>query len=615
MALRPYQQDAVNAAISWMKKCIMPACMELSVGAGKSWILAYIASWVYENTGKKTLVFQPSRELVEQNYEKFLATGKKASIFSASAGSKCMRHNVIYATPGTVKGSLSRFGDAFGVVLIDECDQTTPTIRMIIDSMRKANPNLRVIGVTGTPYTTRNGFIYRYDLDGSFVPEDQARDPYYNSLLYRIKTRDLIDMGFLTMAHADPEMIASYKTGSLQLNSRGKFDPKDVEKVFEGRGRLTSQIIKDVVSHSSGRMGVMIFAATVQHAKEIMESLPPENSRMIGGDVNMKEKDRERLISDFKNRKFKYIVNVQTLNVGFDAPHVDTIAILRKTESARLFQQIMGRGLRLHDEKTECLILDYAENVDFHNLHDDLFTPEIRVRGGKSESFIVEASCPECSFVNEFSGRPNPDEYQVSVDGYFLDLAGHPIATDNGPMPAHFGRRCTGQVKSLLHRGVYERCEYRWTSKECPDCKHPNDIAARYCESCKAEIIDPNAKLQMEFQKVKADPYEISTDRILFWTASKSVSQSGKDTLVCEYTTDYRTFKIWYTPESRHPKAQYAWKSLNDAVYSGHVAPDVDTFLQYLDKGRQPETITCHRERGSKFFRVIAHNRPEDTAP
>ena len=47
----------------------------------------------------KVLVLQPSRELTQQNYEKYLATGEKASIFGASANSKCTRHNVVYATP------------------------------------------------------------------------------------------------------------------------------------------------------------------------------------------------------------------------------------------------------------------------------------------------------------------------------------------------------------------------------------------------------------------------------------------------------------------------------------------------------------------------------------
>ncbi len=612
MRLRPYQQDAVDAATAWMRQCVMPGLLELATGAGKSHVCAAIAHWVYDNSGKKVLCLQPSKELTEQNYEKYLATGNRASIFSASVGSKCTRHSVVYGTPGTVKNALSRFGDAFGAVIVDEAHETTPTIRLIIETMRKANPNLRVIGMTATPYTMNGGYIYQYAKDGAYVPPERARDPYYNTLLYRIQTRELIDMGFLTPAHADPELSAQYNTGGLQVNSRGQFDSREFERVFEGRGRLTAQIIEDVVRHSYDRTGVMLFAATVEHAKECMESLPRDNSMMLGGDVNMGKEDRRKLIEGFKARRFKYLVSVGTLTKGFDCTHVDLIAVLRATESPNLFQQIIGRGLRLHDEKSECLVLDYAENVERHILQNDLFSPEIRAKGAPSEGGTINACCPSCSFVNEFSARPNLDGFNVSKDGYFLDLSDNPIESPYGPMPAHYGRRCTGQVQSIIQRGVYERCDYRWTCKECPECAAPNDIAARFCEVCKHELIDPNEKLQQDFQRVKADPYKVSTDKVLKWSAHKSVSAAGNDTLVCEYKTEYRTFKIWYMADSKHPKAQYAWNSLNDAVFSGHIAPDVDTFLEHMHKGRDPQTITCHRERGGKFYRVIAHNRPED---
>lgn len=96
--LRPYQNDAVSAALMHMKKSLMPACMELATGAGKSLIIAAIAKWIHENSGKKTLILQPSKELVYQNFEKFIATGYPASMFSASAGSKCLSNSVVYAT-------------------------------------------------------------------------------------------------------------------------------------------------------------------------------------------------------------------------------------------------------------------------------------------------------------------------------------------------------------------------------------------------------------------------------------------------------------------------------------------------------------------------------------
>jgi DNA repair protein RadD len=615
MQLRPYQKAAAEAAINHMKASVMPAVIEAATGSGKSHIVATLAKWVYEHSGKKVLCLQPSKELTEQNHEKYLMTGEKASIFSASAGAKCMRHPVVYGTPGTVKNSLSRFGDAFGAVIVDEAHGITPTIKLIIDSIREKNPRLRVAGLSATPFRMNTGYIYQYDIDGSFVPEDQAREPYFNKLLYRITTDELVGMGFLTPAHADPDIDSHYSTGGLQLNSRGQFDSKDIERVFEGRGRLTASIIADVVKNSANRNGVMVFAATVQHAKECMASLPPINSRMVGGDINMSNVDRERVISDFKAMRFKYLVSVGTLTTGFDAPHVDVVAILRATESPGLLQQIIGRGLRLHDDKADCLVLDYAENIDRHGLRDDLFRPQIRVKGSGAGGEVIRVQCPDCGFENEFSARPNPDGFGYSADGYFLDLSGVPIEADSGPMPSHFGRRCTGQVKSRFDAGVYVRCGTRWTSKECPECGHHNDIAARFCESCKHELVDPNEKLRQEFVRVKKDPYEVSTDKVMSWSATKSVSQAGNDVLVCEYETKYRRFKVWYSPDRKSTQAQAEWLSLSKAVFNGHIAPSIDVFLQYLDRGRVPETVTYFRQRGTPFYKVIAHNRPEDEIP
>ena len=86
----------------------------------------------------------------------------------------------------------------------------------------------------------------------------------------------------------------------------------------------------------------MLFAATVQHAKEILDSLPPDNSRMIGGEVNMKKAEREKLINDFKAQKFKYIVSVGTLTTGFDAPHVDVGRCLEPLKARHCSNKSLG---------------------------------------------------------------------------------------------------------------------------------------------------------------------------------------------------------------------------------------------------------------------------------
>lgn len=98
----------------------------------------------------------------------------------------------------------------------------------------------------------------------------------------------------------------------------------------------------------------MIFAATVEHAREVTGLLPVGGAALITGETHGPEQDR--IIEAFKAQAYRYLVNVAVLTTGFDAPHVDLIAILRPTESVSLYQQIVGRGLRTAPGKTDCLI-------------------------------------------------------------------------------------------------------------------------------------------------------------------------------------------------------------------------------------------------------------------
>lgn len=594
MALRWYQQEAHDAAIGWIKKSRAACVIEAATGAGKSHMISAIADTIYAiSKGKHVLCLAPSAELVTQNAEKFRATGAQCSIFSASAGAKSLRHPVVFGTPMTVANSIERFDDRFAAVLIDEAHGTTPTIRDIIDSMRQHNPNLRVIGLSATPYRMNTGYIFALWPDGKPVPENQTRDPYFGACIYRIRARQLIDEGFLTQPVIGDIGVDPYQTMNMKLNSMGQFSADDVDRAFHGQGRKTADIIADVVSKSRDRKGVMIFAATVRHAQECMDSLPPELSALVTADTSREE--RQRIIKAFKAKKLKYLVNVSVLTTGFDAPHVDVVALLRATESVGLLQQMVGRGLRIDSGKIDCLILDYAQNLDRHCPDGDIFTPEIKVSAGNgSDSEGMDCVCPMCNAHNIFTARPNPDRYEIDKSGYFTDLDGNRIPSDWGDIPAHYGRRCRG-----LHliAGNLEQCEYRWTSKECPHCKADNDISARYCTSCKGEIVDPNEKLRIAFKAMKKDPTQRQTDRVIGWTKTDTVAQSGRPMIKIDVQTEYRAFSFWV---QKNPSNEYAQKD-----------KDMITALN----GGWPKTITYKKEGDSRFYRVYGFNRKADEAP
>ena len=594
--LRPYQQAASDAAFDWVRRSIEPCLIEAVTAAGKSHVIADFAARLHDLTGKRILCLAPSAELVTQNREKFLATGNPASMFSASAGAKCLRHPVVFGSPLTVKNRISRFKDGYAAVVLDEAHGISPTVRGIIEEMRAGNPHLRVLGLTATPYRLGDGYIFRQWPDGKINSDDTARNPYFTKCVYRITGPDLIEQGFLTPPVIGETCAEHYDTGGLVANSMGKFDSAAVDRAYHGHGRKTAAIVADVVARSRDRMGVMLFAATVRHAEEVLASLPPDLSAMVTGDTPAA--DRKSTIARFKARQIKYLVNVAVLTTGFDAPHVDVIAILRKTESVGLLQQIIGRGLRLHPEKRDCLVLDYTTNLDDHCPDGDLFAPAVKAGKGGGESNGLTCICPDCGCENQFTARPDMLDYKRDEAGYALDLDGRQVMTEFGPMPVHFGRRCFGLVP--IGGGRLDRCGYRWTSKPCPECDAPNDIAARYCTECKAEIVDPNERLRGEFKAMKRDPTQVQTDEVLEVKFVESISKKGNRTIRAQWVTPYRQFATWHLPEATFAKGMRDWDKFNAATHGAT---------------EQPRSITYRKDAQSGFFTIFGYNAEPDREP
>jgi DNA repair protein RadD len=259
----------------------------------------------------------------------------------------------------------------------------------------------------------------------------------------------------------------------------------EVEEILKSQKRLTPLIIKNIIDITERyhRQGVMIFSSSVRHAEEILSYLPEGDARLIVGDTD--NSVRDQTVSDFKNKKFKYLVNVSVLTTGFDAPHVDMIAILRPTESNSLYQQIVGRGLRLSEAKKECYILDYT------GMGHDIYAPEISDKRPAKDTVPVIVDCPLCGFANSFWGYTNPD----------------------GEMIEHFGRKCRGATQDPA---TYEitPCGFRFRLKLCHSCGAENDITAKACEKCSATLIDAEAKLKQA--RLSKDAHVLTPDRITF---------------------------------------------------------------------------------------------------
>jgi DNA repair protein RadD len=274
----------------------------------------------------------------------------------------------------------------------------------------------------------------------------------------------MIKHNYLTPPNEVDAAISHYDFSSLDSNAFGQYTTDDMNALLKNSERATQAILQQVIQYSEEREGVMVFAATVMHAQEILSYLPAHQSALITGDTPNTERDK--IIKQFKAKQLKYLVNISVLTTGFDAPHVDFIAILRPTESVSLYQQIVGRGLRLSESKTDCLVIDYAGNGF------NLFHPEVGDKKGDSDNEPVQVLCPGCGFANIFWGK--------------IDSTGKVIE--------HFGRRCQGLLED--DEGTKEQCDYRFRFKECEQCGAQNDIAARQCHDCGAVMADPDDKLR-----------------------------------------------------------------------------------------------------------------------
>lgn len=479
--LRDYQQQAVNNVIRFFQKKQEPAVIVLPTGAGKSLVIAELA----RIAKGRVLVLAHVKELVEQNHDKYQSYGLSAGIFSASLGKKDWDQKAIFGSVQSVARAPDDFFNNFSLLVIDEChrvaEEGTTQYQDVIKRLLERNPGLFILGLTATPYRMGLGWIYEYSQNGE-IKTDKTR--FFKQCVYDLPLAYMIKNNYLTIPVKVDIPVTSYDFSELMERDCG-FTVAEVEEILKSQKRLTPFIIRNIIDITERfhRQGVMIFSSSVKHAEEIMTYLPEDNARIVLGDTDMS--DRNQIINDFKNKKFKYLVNVSVLTTGFDAPHVDVIAILRPTESNSLYQQIVGRGLRLSENKQDCYVLDYT------GMGHDIFAPDVGDKKPRKDTVPVLVSCPACGFDNSFWGY-------ADADGNLLE---------------HYGRKCKGATQDEQTLEI-KPCGYRFRFKICHACGSENDVTARDCTKCKAVLIDADTKLKQA--KLSKNAHVLTPDRITF---------------------------------------------------------------------------------------------------
>lgn len=365
--LRLYQTEAVNAGVSFFTEPMRKndnGIIVLPTGSGKSLVIANI---INELTGK-TIVLQPSKEILEQNHAKLLSYGYYAGIYSASMGRKEVG-KITFATIGSIVNNSHLFSD-FQYIIIDECHLVNSgdgMYKRFIDQLE----NVRVLGLTATPYRlSSNSF-------GSmlkFITRTKTR--IFKRVLYYVQNQELFKAGYL--AKLEYFDMPGFDRTKLKTNSTGAdYTDASVRKYHQ----LThfDQRLRNIVERlvAAGRKNILVFTQLVDEARVLSRLI--EGAAFVCGDTPKLE--RERLLRDFKSGKIKVMCNVGVLTTGFDYPELETVVLARATMSLALYYQMVGRAIRIHPNKKSSYIVDLCGNIDLFGAVEDIYLDKERLTG------------------------------------------------------------------------------------------------------------------------------------------------------------------------------------------------------------------------------------------
>ncbi len=386
MILRPYQSEAVDAVYEFLRTCDDNPCVVIPTAGGKTPVMATICRDAVQLWNGRVLILAHVRELLEQAAEKLHLVAPDLPLGIYSAGLK--RRDLGYAV--TIAGIQSLYEKACDVgsvdlVIVDEAHLIPPDgegmYRTFLADAKKINPNLRVIGMTATPFRMKSGTIC--------APEN-----ILNAICFEIGVRELIVQGYLCPLRTK---AGTLKPQTEKLHVRGgEYVAGEVEDLMDD-DNLVLSACREIVEHTRERKSVLIFASGVRHGQHICRVMTERHKVECGfvcGETLPFERDT--LLNRFRDGTVKFLCNVNVLTTGFDAPNIDCVALVRPTLSPGLYYQMVGRGFRLHPGKTDCLVLDFGGNVMRHGPVDQL---RVDVNDANGNGDAPAKECPQCHAV------------------------------------------------------------------------------------------------------------------------------------------------------------------------------------------------------------------------
>ncbi len=394
---RDYQDRAIEALIRYFDHKSGNPLVIAPTGSGKSVIIGALCHRILTTWPEQRLmILSHVKELLEQNFGKIKAFWPEASagLYCAGLGEKRSRDPITVASIQSVYRKPHIFGWR-DLLLIDEAHLLSPEsdsmYQAFIAGLKEINPRLKVIGFTATAYRLKTGMLH------------EGPNRLFTDIAIEITLDELLQAGHIAPLVSKSSVIQADL--STVGDVAGEYNSRDMEAAMD-KEALTKAALDEVFTLAADRKSWLLFTAGVNHAAHVEEELIRRGKTAKAVTGNTPEDEREAAHQAFKTGELECLVSVGIHTTGFDAPNIDLIVMLVGTKSPGRYMQIMGRGMRNAPGKENCLVLDYAGNIEYHGPVTHVRPPRQSAQRGKQErNERTCLICPACRMASPLGAR------------------------------------------------------------------------------------------------------------------------------------------------------------------------------------------------------------------
>lgn len=356
LPLRDYQRKTIEALRKEWDAGRYRLAAVLPTGAGKTVVFGHlIKQWVELNPGKRVVVLAHTDELVDQAYKKLHAVAPHLKAGIVKAARNEVTATVIIASVQSLRSAKRRkMIKNVGLVIVDECHHAAAkTYRDILDEYGCMTGAAHAAGFTAT--LSRG--------DNKSLADIWEAVAYRRDIAFMIRSRYLINVRGKRIEVDDLDLKRVRKSG-------GDFQASSLGDAMEA-SIAPQRVAEAYQEHAADRSGIL-FAPTVSAAYAFADALNEVGikAETIHGQLPMPE--RRAIIERLNDGTTQVIANCMVLTEGFDSPRVSCVVVARPTRVPGLYQQMVGRGLRVDPtrpyEEQDCLILDVVGASQIHGL-------------------------------------------------------------------------------------------------------------------------------------------------------------------------------------------------------------------------------------------------------